>query len=235
MDAVLEQQAADKPPAPKAKKTKPRQPASQAHGHDPFRVFPSTRAARATASTAPSPDPSTTQSATTALQNTAPEAPSAPAVATDVPTQPTPSITDPAVLAGLNRQVSILENNLFASHMLAGMSVDGTASVTSVRLLFAHFRQEAGGSTDPVEKVLLDQLLAAHIKVAELYALAARATNIEFVRAYQNAAARLLGMLCQLVATLSAYRSSRRPRRRKLGRNEKGDTQVGSKGNEKDA
>jgi hypothetical protein len=87
-----------------------------------------------------------------------------------------------------------------------------------------------------VERLLLDQLLAAHIKVAELYAAGAGATNIEFVRVYQNAAARLLGMLCQLVAALSAYRSSRRPRRRrKLGRDENGDTQVGSNEGEDNA
>src|SRR5262249_9170058 len=127
-------------------------------------------------------------------------------------------------------------HNLFAANMLAGLSLDGTAGVVGLRLFFARFREEAGGPNDPVEKLLLDQILAAHVKVAELYALAAGATNIEFVRAYQNAAARLLGMLCQLIATLSGYRASRRPRRRrKLGRDEKGDTQVGSNEGEENA
>src|SRR5262249_42313548 len=86
---------------------------------------------------------------------------------------------------------------------------------TAVRLFFARFRQEAGGAEDPVERLLLDQLLAAHVKAAEMYAAGAGATNIEFVRAYQNAAARLLTGICQLVSTLTAYRASVRPRRRR--------------------
>src|SRR5262249_28671168 len=70
--AVL-QQATDKQPTPKSKKTTRRQPARQAQGRAPLRVLPSTRAARAKASSAPPPAPSTAQSATTAPQRTAPE------------------------------------------------------------------------------------------------------------------------------------------------------------------
>src|SRR5262249_9588915 len=103
----------------------------------------------------------------------------------------------------------------FASQMLAGLSLDGTASVTAVRLFFAHFRQEAGGAKDPVERLLLDQLLAAHVKVAELYALAAQTPRLEVKQLYGNAAVRLLGAVGQLVSTLASYRSSVRPRHRR--------------------
>jgi hypothetical protein len=124
-------------------------------------------------------------------------------------------LTDPGVISALNQQAVILENNLFASNMVAGLSLDGTAGITSVRLFFARFREAAGGPNDPIEKLLLDQILAAHIKIAELYAAGAGATNIDFVRGYQNAAARMLSGICQLVSTLTAYRASVRAHRRR--------------------
>src|SRR5262249_45321198 len=65
------------------------------------------------------------------------------------------------------------------------------------------------------ERVLLDQLIVAHLKIGELYALAAETTRLEFKQLYSNAAARLLGAVCQLVSTLASYRSSRRPRRQR--------------------
>src|SRR5262245_53137488 len=87
MNAVLEQQATDKQPTPKSKKTTRRQPARQAQGHEPLRVLPSTRrAARATASTAPPPDPSTNQPASPALHHTPSEAPPAAPASPDAPT-----------------------------------------------------------------------------------------------------------------------------------------------------
>src|SRR5262249_15390098 len=74
-----------------------------------------------------------------------------------------------------------------------------------------------GGPQDAVEKVLLDQLLAAHLKVGELYALAAKAKQLDYMATYGNAAARLLGAICQLVTTLSTYRTSSAGRGRPPG------------------
>jgi hypothetical protein len=106
----------------------------------------------------------------------------------------------------------------FPAQVLAALGLDDTASITAARLFLARFREEAGRAADSVEKVLLDQLAVAHLKVGELYALAAGATNLDFKSMYNNAAARLLGALCQLVATLASYRSSARSRRKTVAR-----------------
>jgi hypothetical protein len=127
--------------------------------------------------------------------------------------QPPVDWADPATLAELNRQTSVLQNVLFASQARASLSLDGTASISSFRVFFARFWSEAGSPRDPVEKLLLEQLAVAHLKVGELYALAAAVKALEFKQLYGNAAVRLLGMVCQLVGTLATYRNAARPRR----------------------
>jgi hypothetical protein len=143
-----------------------------------------------------------------------PEAPAA-SSARDPGPQPTPSLTDPATVAGLHRQSMVLANVFFPAQVITALSLGEQATVTAVRLFLAQFREEAGGPRDAVEKVLLDQLIVAHLKIGELYALGAETAKLEFKQLYSNAAARLLGTVCQLVSTLASYRSSRRPRRRR--------------------
>jgi hypothetical protein len=118
-----------------------------------------------------------------------------------------PALDNPDCIATLNRQASVIQNICFASQALAALSLDDTATVSAMRLVLAQFREEAGSPSDPVEKLLLDQLVVAHLKVAELYAQAAETPTLEFKQLYAGAAARLLGAICQLVTTLTTYRT----------------------------
>ena len=142
-------------------------------------------------------------------------APTPPAASVPGP-PPVSSLNDPAVIAAWNRQEAIVSNAYFPAQVLDSFALGDLASVTAIRLFLARFREEAGASGDAVEKVLLDQLAVAHLKVGELYALVAGASNLEFKQLYYNAAARLIGSICQLVATLTHYRTGaqapRRPR-----------------------
>jgi hypothetical protein len=130
--------------------------------------------------------------------------------------QPAMTLDDPTIAAVLNRQAAVLENVFFPAQALAALAMGDTTSVTAMRLFLARFRDEAGKAGDAVEKVLLDQLVVAHLKVGELYAHAASATNLEFKTMYGNTAARLVGCICQLASTLAVYRNSTRPRRAEL-------------------
>jgi hypothetical protein len=124
-------------------------------------------------------------------------------------------LTDPAVVAGLNRQAMVLTNVFFPSQVVSALALDDQVTVTAVRLFLGQFREEAGGPRDAVEKVLLDQLIVAHLKIGELYALGAETTKLEFKQLYSNAASRLIAAVCQLVSALVSYRSSARPRHRR--------------------
>jgi hypothetical protein len=136
--------------------------------------------------------------------------------ATPVAKEP-PGLDDPHCIAALNRQAGVIQNVCFPAQVLASLSLDGTASVSAMRLVLARFREEADSPSDPVEKLLLDQLMVAHLKVGELYAQAAATPKLEFKQLYGNAAARLLGAICQLVSTLTTYRTAtRRTQRRSI-------------------
>jgi hypothetical protein len=91
------------------------------------------------------------------------------------------------------------------------MGMDSAVDVVSVRMMFADFRMRAGAGNDSVEDVLLDQMLLAHTKVPELYALAADCGDPTKAEAFMNAAARLIRTICELTQTLAAHRAARRP------------------------
>jgi hypothetical protein len=114
----------------------------------------------------------------------------------------------------------VLENVFFPAQVLASLRLDDKATVTAVRLFLTRFREEAGPPRDGVERILLDQVVVAHLKVGELYALAAATSKLEFKQLYSNAAVRLLEVLCRLVTTLTSYRASA-SRRRRPGRRAK--------------
>src|SRR5262249_39120398 len=97
---------------------------------------------------------------------------------------------------------------------------DDTMSVTAVRLFLARFREEAGTPRDAIEKLLLDQLIVAHMQVGRLYALAAATDRPEVAASYLNTASRLVASVCQLVATLAGYRKAVSPRRRRRATHE---------------
>jgi hypothetical protein len=178
----------------------------------PFSCRPAKTTPPAPERAAAPPQAATSQAATS---EPPPERP--PAAKPESSQRPARSVSDPAVVASRNKQATILENTVFPAGILAGLSLDKTATVTALRALFIRFREEAGGSRDSVEKLLLNQLLAAHMKVADLYALAAESKQLEFKALYTSAAARLLSSICQLVTTLTSYRASTRGRGRGRG------------------
>jgi hypothetical protein len=121
-------------------------------------------------------------------------------------------IDDPAAVAALNRQVAVLTNVLFPTQMLHAWRLGDEVSVTAARLYLAAFRRDAGAADDPIERVLVDQLVLSHHKVGQLHAAAENTSNIDFKQAYMSAATRLLREICRTVQTLAFYRQSPRQR-----------------------
>jgi hypothetical protein len=222
--------AVDGQPVPTKKKKTSQPPTSRAKSREPLgSESPSRRRAQSSAPFTMSPAAAPLQAATSQAKGSEPSPERPPATKPEASQRPTPSVSDPAAIASWNTQATILENTVFPAGILAGLSLDKTATITALRVLFIRFREEAGGSgsQDSVEKLLLDQLLAAHMKVAELYALAAESKQLDFKALYSNAAARLLSSICQLVTTLTSYRTSTRGRGRGRGKARKRKTGSG--------
>src|SRR5262245_60951633 len=107
MTATLEPQRTADRPIPPNNQTTRRRSTRQARPREPLGVSPSRpRAAKSGAPPTPAPTGPGTRPAARAPGNAPPEAP-APSSAEDPGPRPTPSLTDPAVVAGLNCQATI--------------------------------------------------------------------------------------------------------------------------------
>jgi hypothetical protein len=78
--------------------------------------------------------------------------------------------------------------------------------VHACRAYLDRFVADAGGTKDPVERVLLEGLAFANLRLADLQSNAARAKCIEAAKAYTSAAARLLGEIRRTALSLRVYR-----------------------------
>ena len=67
-------------------------------------------------------------------------------------------------------------------------------------------RREAGNPSDPVERMLIEQLALAHFRLGKLQVQATEATSPQHIRVLNAAAARLLGEFRRLALAIRAYR-----------------------------
>jgi hypothetical protein len=73
---------------------------------------------------------------------------------------------------------------------------------TEAKTYFNSFLRDAGEPTDPLEKILLEQLLMAHHRVAQLHARAEGVTLPEAMKILNAATTRLLGEVRRLALAI---------------------------------
>lgn len=120
-----------------------------------------------------------------------------------------PWYTDPDVRAAAYRQANIIEGGYFPTCLIDSLALGENMNLFSVRVLLARMHDETGDRSDPIAKMLVDQIFAGHLHIAKLRADAAATNDFEFKRLYFNSAARLQSELCKTVQTLIDYRASR--------------------------
>jgi len=132
------------------------------------------------------------------------------------PSAPARPADDPAVAAALNQQAAVLQNAFFPNSMIGALALpEEKVAVTAVRIFLARFRRDAGEPADSVERLLLDQLAFAHLRVGQLHALAEEAPQLDFKKLYLHNAARLLAEIDKTVLTLIAYRDAQKRHQRR--------------------
>ncbi|MEI7687159.1 MAG: hypothetical protein WCL32_19245, partial [Planctomycetota bacterium] len=118
------------------------------------------------------------------------------------------NLNDPAVAARMRRESAILGNAVFPISILHALRLDGDITLTAARIFLAQFRHDAGEPADAIEKLLVDQLALAHLRVGQLHADVEATSQVEFKKLYLVAAVRLLGEISKTVNSLIAYRAS---------------------------
>lgn len=71
--------------------------------------------------------------------------------------------------------------------------------------------EESGSPTDPVQRMLIEQLALAHFRVGDLHVAAAQAQSMEAAKVLNSAAVRLQAEFRRSALALSDYRSRRSP------------------------
>ena len=125
----------------------------------------------------------------------------------------------PPIPAGLTAEEKqeFLKNHGYAynlKHKLAASYVYAAAATVAGSHLPAEscvvylnqILDEAGQPKDPVERMLLEQIVMAHHHVGRLHVRATMAESPDHIKAYNAAAANLLRELCQAVVALKKYR-----------------------------
>jgi hypothetical protein len=119
-----------------------------------------------------------------------------------------PAGLDPARHASAQRaaqNAEILQQSYIASCLTAALGVR-EFDVHACRAYLDRFVADAGGTQDPVERVLLENLAFANLRVADLHSRTAQAKSVDAAKAYASAAARLLGEIRRTALSLRAYR-----------------------------
>ena len=102
-------------------------------------------------------------------------------------------------------EAEILRKAVVPASMATAIRID-QVSASGYRAYPDRLLQDAGNPTDPIEIMMLEQLVMAHFRIAQLHGSAGQAQGIEAVKMLSSAAARLLGEFRRTALAIRVYR-----------------------------
>lgn len=100
-----------------------------------------------------------------------------------------------------------LLKSVFAAQMSTAIHLDGSFDQAAFRAYMDQLLIDAGNPTDPVERILIEQIAMAHLRVGDLSVLAAGSRGNESTKILTGATARLIGEVRKTALAISAYRA----------------------------
>lgn len=92
--------------------------------------------------------------------------------------------------------------------MATALGLDGQFEPAAYRVYLERLMADLGSPTDPVERMMAEQLCLAHFRTAQLHAAGGRATGAEAVKLLNAAAARLLAEFRRTALALRELRNT---------------------------
>ena len=108
--------------------------------------------------------------------------------------------------ANAERQADIIQDAVFAAGMAGSIPVGNGVGAGGFKIYLDRLLKEAGNPTDPLERMLVEQIALAHQRVAQLHIQAAAASTADEVKQYMSVAIRLTGELRRLALGVKQYR-----------------------------
>lgn len=124
--------------------------------------------------------------------------------------QPPPPGLDATKHAAAQRtaqRAEMLRDRLFSTLMGDALGYEKLFDGATYQVYLEDLIKDAGSPTDPVERMMLEQLALAHFRVAQLHTKAGHAQTLEGEKVYNSLAARLLGEFRRTALSLRAYQA----------------------------
>ncbi len=125
------------------------------------------------------------------------------------PPAPAPRELTPEQQAALKNaevRATIIEQSFFPIAMASAIPAGKKVGAAGFKLYIDRLLGGSGNSGDAIERMLIEQIALAHLRIAELHVQAATATTPEAAKIYATAATRLTGEFRRLVLALRQYR-----------------------------
>ena len=129
-----------------------------------------------------------------------------PAVTAPPQSQPPPAATEHKPKQQCNSAVDFVDKFVIAGALADILGVGPKVDGYDAKDYLAKFLRDAGQPTDPIERLMLEQLALAHFRLITLHGQASRATQPEAMKIFNAAAVRLMGEIRRYALAIRAYR-----------------------------
>jgi hypothetical protein len=110
------------------------------------------------------------------------------------------------VLACVQRKAGILRDCAFATAMAISIPIGKDAGAAGFKLYLDRLLKDSGDPTDPIERMIIEQIALAHHRICQLHIQVELAKTAEAAKVYSTAAVRLTGEFRRLALALRNYR-----------------------------
>ena len=111
-----------------------------------------------------------------------------------------------AAMAKAERQADIIQDAAFPASMAAAIPLGSQVGASGFKIYLDRLLEDAGSPTDPIEKMMIEQLALAHHRIAQLHVQADSAETVDAKKVYAAAAVRLTGEFRRLGLAIRVYR-----------------------------
>lgn len=111
-----------------------------------------------------------------------------------------------AATAKAESEADIIENALFAASMASSIEVGNGVSASGFKVYLDRVLNQSGNPTDPIERMMVQQVALAHFRIAQLHARAAKAKTLDCATQCTVVAIRLAGEARRMALAIKQYR-----------------------------
>ena len=106
-----------------------------------------------------------------------------------------------------SHQAEVLRKGVFPALMASALNLDKFFDTAAYKIYLENVLRDMGEPTDPIERMLVEQLCLAHFRVAQLQADAGSAKGLVAIQLLNSVAGRMLGEMRLTALSLQTYRT----------------------------